>query len=150
MVNLLITYLDVPLGANPKSNSIWKPVLDRISKRLVAWKARLLSRAGRLVLIKSILNSIPLYYLSLFKIPKGIVDKIISMQRHFFWCNHVNKKGLPLVKWELIQKLNSVGGLELGTYSLKMLLCCLSGGGGSPMKGIPYGGEWCALTMGVT
>lgn len=107
---LPITYLGVPLGANPRRLHVWQPVLDEIVNRLSLWKARFLSRVGRLVLIKFVLNSIPLYYLSLFRIPKGVLEKIIKMQRKFFWSSDDKKKGIPLVKWEVIQKPKEVGG----------------------------------------
>ena len=65
-VHLPIMYVSIPLGANPKQVSTWKPVLEKIERRLALWKAKLLSRAGRLVLIKSVLNNLALYYLSIF------------------------------------------------------------------------------------
>ena len=101
-VHLPITYLGIPLGANPKRVSTWKPVVDKIERRLALWKAKLLSRAGRLVLIKSVLNNLPLYYLSIFKMPKTVALKIIKLQRSFFWCSDSRKKGIPLVDWKTI------------------------------------------------
>ena len=98
MLKLPITYLGVPLYANPGNLKVWKLVIDKISKRLASWKARLLSRVGRLVLIKSVLNCIPLYYLNLFIIPKMVVEKIIKLQRNFFWCNDDKRRGIHLVK----------------------------------------------------
>ena len=53
---------------------------------------------GREVSVNQVLNNLPLYYMSLFKMPKCVVDKIIRMQRNFFWSANRNKKGLPLIK----------------------------------------------------
>ena len=36
------------------------------------------------MLIKSVLSSLPLYFLGLFKIPGEVAKKIISLQRKFF------------------------------------------------------------------
>ena len=82
--NLPIGYLGIPLGANPKKISTWEPIIEKVQARIAMWKAKFLSRVGRLVLIKFILNNLPLYYLSLFKMPKSMTRKIISVQRSFF------------------------------------------------------------------
>ncbi|KAK3222581.1 hypothetical protein Dsin_009606 [Dipteronia sinensis] len=66
---LPITYLGLPLGANPISKTFWNPVILKIENRLAPWKRRFLSKEGRLVLIKEVLSSIPTYYMSVFKIP---------------------------------------------------------------------------------
>ena len=79
------TYLGFPLGANFSKYSTWKPVLRNIENRLASWKVRLLSRDGRLTLIKSVLNSLPVYFMSLFKMPKKVAAKIVNLQRRFFW-----------------------------------------------------------------
>ena len=78
------TYLGFPLGDNMNRCSAWKPVMEKIQHRLASWKSKILSRAGRLTLIKSVLNSLPVYYMSMFKMPKAIVLKIVKMQRRFF------------------------------------------------------------------
>ena len=51
---LSIMYLGIPLGANPNKISTWKPVLDKVEKKLALWKAKLLFRAGGIVLIKAV------------------------------------------------------------------------------------------------
>ena len=82
---LTIRYLGVPLGANPKKINTWKPILDKIERKLSCWKSSLLSKARRLVIIKAVLNNLSVYYLSLFQMPKTFAKKkIISMHSRFF------------------------------------------------------------------
>ena len=79
------TYLGFPLGENFNKIDAWKPVLMKIESRLASWKVRLLTKAGRLTLIKSVLSSLPVYFMSMFKMPKTVAAKIVKMQRNFFW-----------------------------------------------------------------
>ena len=65
VLSLPITYLRVPLGANPRKEETWALIIDKIKKRLSERKSKLLSRARQLILIKSIVNSLPLYYLAI-------------------------------------------------------------------------------------
>ncbi|GAU41930.1 hypothetical protein TSUD_139160 [Trifolium subterraneum] len=65
-------YLGLPIGGgDPRRLSFWEPVLDRLKNRLSGWKSRFLSFGGRLVLLKAVLTSLPVYALSFFKAPSG-------------------------------------------------------------------------------
>jgi len=79
----LVRYLGLPLGANPNRLSTWKLILSTIRAKLSKWKGKLLSMAGRICLIKSVLNSLPLYYMSVITMPKGITKAISSINRCF-------------------------------------------------------------------
>ncbi|XP_057550629.1 uncharacterized protein LOC130828682 [Amaranthus tricolor] len=57
------TYLGFPIGDHMNRFSAWKPVMEKIQSRLTTWKSKILSRAGRLTLIKSVLNTLPVYYM---------------------------------------------------------------------------------------
>ena len=48
-------------------------------------EASLLSKGGRLTLVKSTLSSLPTYYLSLFVIPVAVADRLKRIQRKFLW-----------------------------------------------------------------
>ncbi|GJU26052.1 putative RNA-directed DNA polymerase, eukaryota, reverse transcriptase zinc-binding domain protein [Tanacetum coccineum] len=61
------TYLGLPVGRKMHFCDGLGEVINRLRDRLTAWKARSLSIRGRLTLIKSVLGSIPIYFLSLFK-----------------------------------------------------------------------------------
>ena len=104
----------------------WKPVMEKIQHRLASWKSKILSRAGRLTIIKSVLNSLPVYYMSMFKMPKAIALKIVKMQRRFFWegTNEVSnqKNECPTIKWESIELPKELGGLGVGNMMHKNLI----------------------------
>ena len=73
------TYLGFPLGDHMNRCFAWKPVVKKIENRLASWKAKILFRAGRLTLIKSVLNNLPVYFMSMFKMPKTIAMKIVNL-----------------------------------------------------------------------
>ncbi|GAU50004.1 hypothetical protein TSUD_287100 [Trifolium subterraneum] len=69
--NVPFLYLSLPIGGDPRRLGFWEPVLNRIKNLLSGWKSRFLSFGGRLVLLKSVLTSLPVYALSFFKAPSG-------------------------------------------------------------------------------
>ena len=90
------TYLGFPLGDHMYTGSAWQPVVDKIQNSPTSWKSKIFSRAGRLTLIKSVLNSLPVYHMSMFKMPKSIALKIVKLQRRFFWGGRmVEKQAVP-------------------------------------------------------
>jgi len=78
-------YLGMPIGGNARRLSFWNPMINRIRTRLSGWKSKHLSLGGRLVLLKSVLSSLPVYALSFFKAPSGIVSSIESLLNCFFF-----------------------------------------------------------------
>lgn len=88
-------------------------LLDKIKGKLETWKARNLSWAGRATLINSVLNSILVYTMSLFKLPRKICDKIDQITQKFWW-GKLDKEGAyyaPL-QWDKICQPKSLGGLN--------------------------------------
>lgn len=82
--------------------------------KLATWKGRMLSIGGRLTLIKSSLSNLPLYFMSLFPIPKGVIEKINKITRQFLWSGNMEKRYLPLVSWKVVQLPKEMGGLSIG------------------------------------
>lgn len=119
----LVIYLGLPLGDNMNRRSTWKPVLEKIQAKLASRKARILSRAGRLTLIKSMLNNLPIYYMSMFKLPKTVSLQIVKVQRRFFWReSNEGKMPSPTIKWSSIELPKDIGGLGAGNILYKNLI----------------------------
>ena len=78
-----IKYLGLPLHFKRASFNDWAPVLDKLSSRLDTWKARYLSLGGRLILVNSILSSIPTYYLSELHLPAKVEYEMDKIRRRF-------------------------------------------------------------------
>ncbi|GJW45430.1 reverse transcriptase domain, reverse transcriptase zinc-binding domain protein [Tanacetum coccineum] len=56
------TYLGLPIGLNMKRVSAWRPVVEKVKKRFLEWRAKSMSFGGRLMLVKSVLGSLSLYF----------------------------------------------------------------------------------------
>ena len=92
---------------------------DRIIAKIVGWKAKLLSQAARTTLVKSVVNAIPTYLMSLFLFPKSLCVSINSSIRKFLWGYLQDKKHcLSLLSWENICKPKSLGGLGIRTMEV--------------------------------
>ncbi|XP_028072352.1 uncharacterized protein LOC114274588 [Camellia sinensis] len=61
VASLPVSYLGLPFGASFKAKWVWKEVMERMQWRLTRWKQQYLSKGSRLLLIKSVLSSIPTY-----------------------------------------------------------------------------------------
>ncbi|KAL0904830.1 hypothetical protein M5K25_026985 [Dendrobium thyrsiflorum] len=61
--NLPIKYLGTPLYKGRKKNQLFDEIFTACQKKISSWYSNFLSFGGRLVLIKSVLNSIPIFIL---------------------------------------------------------------------------------------
>ncbi|GKA98386.1 cytochrome P450 [Tanacetum coccineum] len=103
----------LPIGAKMTSCSNWNP-LERFLKRLSNWKAKTLSFGGQLTLIRSVLDSLGVYYFSTFKAPKKIIYKLEGIRRRFFWGGSANEKKISWIAWDKVTSPRNMGGLGIG------------------------------------
>ena len=68
---------------------------------------------GRLTLIHSVLQALPIYYLSLFKAPVGVIHSMEKIMRDFLWDGGDMVGGEHLVDWEVVCRAKDRGGLVL-------------------------------------
>ena len=78
-------YLGLSIGGCHKRGAFWSRVIERVLGKLSRWRGRCLSLAGRICLLKLFLSSIPLFFMSLFKLPSVVAKKLVRIQRNFLW-----------------------------------------------------------------
>ncbi|GJW41622.1 RNA-directed DNA polymerase, eukaryota [Tanacetum coccineum] len=108
-------YLGVKIGAPMSRINSWKEVTEKVSSRLSKWKIQTLSSGGRLTLIKSVLNALPLYYMSLFKAPTAVLKVLESLRSNFFNGSVKEDRKMTLVRWDKIMASKSKGGLGVSS-----------------------------------
>jgi hypothetical protein len=77
--------IGLPVGANRGRGLTWEPLVEHLNKRLNSWANKYISLGGRIVLLNSVLNAIPIYYLLYMKMPVKVWRKIVKIQRGFFF-----------------------------------------------------------------
>ncbi|XP_071727949.1 uncharacterized protein [Rutidosis leptorrhynchoides] len=108
-------YLGIPIGANMKLCKNWDPLVEKFRSKLASWKASLISSGGRLPLIKSVMGSLGIYFMSMFKCPEKVLKLLKSIRTRFFWGGNNSIKKTSWVKWDKILAPFERGGLNVGS-----------------------------------
>ncbi|KAH0972719.1 hypothetical protein GBA52_024875 [Prunus armeniaca] len=104
-------YLGLPTIAGKGRKQLFQHLKDKLWKYINGWKEKLLSRAGKEILIKAVLQAIPTYSMSCFRIPKGLCKELNGIMARFWWAKTKDKMGIHWVKWEMLCKSKFAGGL---------------------------------------
>ncbi|GJY84875.1 RNA-directed DNA polymerase, eukaryota [Tanacetum coccineum] len=110
---LPVTYLGVKVGENMMRSKAWSDVISKVSIRLSKWKVKTLSARGRLTLLKSVLGSIPTYYMSLYKAPQVVINSLESLRYKFL--AKFDEKKLTWVAWKKVLSCKESGGLGVNS-----------------------------------
>ncbi|GKB63874.1 putative RNA-directed DNA polymerase, eukaryota, reverse transcriptase zinc-binding domain protein [Tanacetum coccineum] len=108
-------YIGLPVGSNMNRTANWNKLVDLFWSKLSSWKAFLLSIGGRLTLIKLVLGSVGIYYMSIFKVPKTILKSLERLRATFFWGRNEERKKLAWIKWVNVLASFDKGGLAVGS-----------------------------------
>ena len=77
-------YLGLPSLVGKGKKASFSFLKERVWRKLQGWEGKLLSQAGREVLIKSVIQAIPTYTMGCFKIPLGLCHEIESLIKKFW------------------------------------------------------------------
>jgi len=117
--SLPFNYLGVPIfKGKPKVRHL-QPIADKVKAKMSSWKASLLFIAGKVQLIKSIVQSMLIHTLSVYDWPVSLLKELEAVMRKFFWSGDINNRKLVTVAWKKMCKPTDQGGL--GIRSLKKL-----------------------------
>ncbi|XP_071728072.1 uncharacterized protein [Rutidosis leptorrhynchoides] len=124
------TYLGMPVGSNMKYISNWDVLINKFQSKLSLWKASLISSGGKLTLVKSVMGSLGIYLMSLFKYPEMVLKYLKSIRARFFWGVSNSAKKMSWIKWDKVLASLIEADLMLEVLRLSILHYLLNGGGG--------------------
>jgi hypothetical protein len=106
-------YLGFFLKANGYVKKDWLWLVAKVEKKVNSRCNRWLSRADRLILLKSVLEAIPVYWITLSWVPKGILNKIRQLSFQFLWSGSKENKSLVSASWKKLAIPKDLGGWGL-------------------------------------
>jgi hypothetical protein len=89
-----LKYLGIPIHFRRLRNGEWKPVEDRFETKLSNSIGKLLSYGDTLILINSVLTSLPMFMLSFFEIPIGVRKLLDYYRSRFFGKEKTIKRSI--------------------------------------------------------
>jgi hypothetical protein len=112
-------YLGIPIATNRLKIVNFSHLLERFKNSIGAWNQRILPYTSRLQLIKSVVQGVESFWLSILPIPSAILGKVTSLCRGFLWG-----KSNPLVAWRKLALPFDEGGVgirDLLTWNMTLL-----------------------------
>ncbi|XP_058776557.1 uncharacterized protein LOC131650867 [Vicia villosa] len=106
-------YLGAPIFVGRLKASHFQFMADKIRMKLGAWKASLLSMAGRVQLVKAVIHSMMIHCMTVYNWPASIIKYIEKWMRNFIWSGNFDKKKLVTVSWKICCKDLKEGGLGI-------------------------------------
>ena len=70
-----------------------------------------MSQAGKEVLLKAVVQAIPTFAMSCFRLPIGLCQDIEMLIRKFLWGQRGDRRKIHWAKWEVLYQPKSEGGL---------------------------------------
>ncbi|XP_057808794.1 uncharacterized protein LOC131023266 [Salvia miltiorrhiza] len=114
---LPVTYLGVPLFTGRIRASYFMHIYDKIVNKFASWKGRHLSMAGRLCLVRSVIQSSVTHSMMIYRWPKSLIYKLDKKCRNFIWIGNVDSKPTCPVNWNRICAPRTEGGLGVRSFS---------------------------------
>lgn len=106
-------YLGLPASMGRNKRSILGFIKDRIMKRMQCWTNRFLTKAGREILLKNVIQAIPLHAMSLFLLPKETAKEIERAMNSFWWRGETRgRRGINWKEWNHLTLPRFKGGLN--------------------------------------
>ncbi|GKA18700.1 RNA-directed DNA polymerase, eukaryota [Tanacetum coccineum] len=115
ILNTPFTYLGTKVGGNMSRVQAWTEIIDKVKSRLSNWKLKSLSIGGRLTLLKSVLGSIPIFHMSIFKVPLTVLRSLESIRCQFFNGHELKSNKSSWVKWNSVLAAKEKGGLGVSS-----------------------------------
>ena len=117
-------YLGLPSLVRRSKNNTFTQLKQRVANKVSGWKEKILTPAGKEILIKSVAQAVPSYTMSCFLLPKNLCEELTNVIRQFWWGQTGSKKKIAWLNWDIMCLPKNRGGLgfrDLRSFDLALL-----------------------------
>nr|GEZ83120.1 RNA-directed DNA polymerase, eukaryota, reverse transcriptase zinc-binding domain protein [Tanacetum cinerariifolium] len=115
ILNTSFVYLGTIVGGKMSRVKEWNEVVDKVVSWLSKWKMKTLSIGGRLTLLKSVLGSILIFHMLIYRVPSRVLQQLESIRNRFFNGNDLGSKKATWIKWSNMLADKAKRGLCVST-----------------------------------
>ena len=111
------------IGGKSKVNT-FRDLEEKITKHVMGWKEKYISKVGREVLIKIVAQPIPTYSMSLFKLLMSLCDTINSTLAKYWRGQKKEEKKIHWINWKKLCSPKAKVGMsfqDIHAFNLAML-----------------------------
>ena len=109
-------YLGVPIYRGAKRTEMFMFLREKITNKISSWAHRHLSFGGRLTLIKSTLEAVPIHIFQAIEPTVSALKQLDQLMARFFWGSTNERKRTYWISWDQICLPTAEGGLGLRKF----------------------------------
>ncbi|KAJ1285997.1 hypothetical protein BS78_03G320500 [Paspalum vaginatum] len=117
-------YLGLPITIGSSKKKTFEYIKKKVWSRIQGWQEKLLSKAGKEILVKAVAQSIPTYAMSCFDLTKGLCDELSNIIGRYWWSQQDKMNKIHWLSWEKLTRSKKKGGLgfrDLHLFNLALL-----------------------------
>nr|GEY74007.1 RNA-directed DNA polymerase, eukaryota, reverse transcriptase zinc-binding domain protein [Tanacetum cinerariifolium] len=107
IMNKCFRYLGVKVGESTSLHKAWSDLIQNLDPGY---------QNGRLTLLKSVLGASPIYNMSTYKFPKGVLKNMESIRNSFFNGADPSNKKITWATWNKVLAAKKNGGLGVSSF----------------------------------
>jgi hypothetical protein len=93
------SYLGLPTLVGKSRVKAFKAIKEKVIRKLNNWKAKLLTLAGKEILLKAVVQAIPSYFMSVFLLPISLCKDLNRLMQSFWWGHLSNDSKIHWMSW---------------------------------------------------
>lgn len=105
-------YLGLPNFIGRRKSALLGYLKERVKDRVQAWDGKILTKAGKEILLKTVAQAIPNYAMSVFLLPLDMCKEMEKLMCKFWWRTNTKKnRSIHWMSWDRMCMPKSEGGL---------------------------------------
>ncbi|KAG5537109.1 hypothetical protein RHGRI_024523 [Rhododendron griersonianum] len=117
-------YLGLPTSWGKSKKESMGFIRDNILGKIKGWSNKDLNQAGKEILIKSVIQPIPMYPFMCFKAPNSLCSQLNSVISNFWWENGDNGGKIHWGSWKKLTDQKEMGGMgfkDFASFNIALL-----------------------------